>query len=733
MSRLSLLLALGCSGGVPDGEKQPVEGDDGDVCDRALVTVYRDADGDGFGDPRDADEVCEVEDGWVADPTDCDDADAAVNPEAVEVCDDADTDEDCSGAADDADPGVTDPATFYTDADDDGLGDAGAPVLACDLADGLAAQAGDCDDGDALVGGPPTWSRDLDGDGFGDPDDPVVQCEPIEGYVTNDDDCDDHDAEINPAGSEVCDDYGVDEDCDGLSGDDDPSLDTDSADYWHRDADGDGYGDAEEVARTCELPAGYVVDWTDCDDADAGTNPGASEVCNDGADNNCDSSANACGISTTTLSATGADYVAWGEAADDGAGWWVGFAGDWDGDGDDDVLVGAPGSDAGGTSSGAIYVLAGEATGSLDLSSAHAKIHGESSTDYLGASVAGVGDVDGDGALDLVAGGYGYQSSAGRAYLVYGPASGTEDVGDVAVTIEGSSAADYCGVRVAGGRDVSGDGRDDFAFGCLGDDGGASGAGAVYVITTAPTTSSYTSATGWHRLQGDVADGRAGYALAFAEDVDGDGADDVLVGAPEANMAYVVLGPVTGDADLSAADGVLDGASGDFGAAVAGLGDTDGDGYGDVAIGRPDGVSGSLSVGGVFVYTGGADAIVDGRVAELAGTPASTSWQEGASLAGAGDADGDGYDDLIVGAPAYTSGGADYGAAYLVLGPVVAGDLEDHARLRGDEDGDLAGQAVAGGGDFDGDGISDVVVGAPDEATGGSGAGAAYVLFGGGL
>ncbi len=244
---------------------------------------YVDADGDGYA-------ACE----------ECDDANAANNPAAVEVCDGADND--CDGAVDEAD--ATDASTWYADTDADGYGDAGNTAVACDVPVGYTADATDCDDADGNVNPAEielcngiddncdgvidedtsadtlTWYADADSDGYGDAASTLDSCSAPGGYVADDDDCDDTDASINPAGTEVCD--GVDNNCDGAI-DEDAALD---AGTWYADADGDGYGDTTAIVD-CTQPADTVANDDDCDDTEATVYPGAAELC-DGLDNDCD-------------------------------------------------------------------------------------------------------------------------------------------------------------------------------------------------------------------------------------------------------------------------------------------------------------------------------------------------------------------------------------------------------------------------------------------------------------
>ncbi|MCK6520697.1 putative metal-binding motif-containing protein [Myxococcota bacterium] len=247
-------------------------------------TGYADEDGDGFA-------ACQ----------ECDDGDAAVNPDAVEVCDGRDNN--CDGLTDGAD--AADAQTVYADTDGDGFGDADFPLQSCELPEGYAARAEDCDDEDGAVNpdatelcdardndcdgtidepdaaDAQTYYADRDGDGHGDADYSLAACETPTGYVSTAEDCDDGDGAVSPDGLEVCD--RVDNDCDGTT--DEP--DAADAQSFYDDGDGDGYGDPAAVSRACAAPSGSVSDNTDCDDGDGGINPGAAEAC-DGLDNDCD-------------------------------------------------------------------------------------------------------------------------------------------------------------------------------------------------------------------------------------------------------------------------------------------------------------------------------------------------------------------------------------------------------------------------------------------------------------
>jgi hypothetical protein len=296
-----------------------VNGDDPSVDTTTFVTWYADADDDGYGDHGTSSDACDAPSGYVADDTDCDDTRADVSPAGAEVCDGANADEDCDGSADDYDSSV-DSGTFdtwYADGDGDGYGDVGSPISQCDQPSGYVTDATDCDDSEYFVnpgaqevcdeddrdedcdGRADSLDRsadpssqyafyaDDDGDGYGDAGESIVTCDAPAGYVSNATDCDDSRDDVNPAETEICDDYDTDEDCDGLSDDADSSADSGSMSTFYADSDNDGFGDLSSPTAACDAPSGYVDDFEDCDDSVATTFPGATETCNY-TDDDCD-------------------------------------------------------------------------------------------------------------------------------------------------------------------------------------------------------------------------------------------------------------------------------------------------------------------------------------------------------------------------------------------------------------------------------------------------------------
>ena len=229
----------------------------------AVNVYYADTDGDTFGDLNNSitSPSPTPPPGYVTNSTDCDDNNAAVNPGATEVCNGID--DNCNGQIDE---GVT--TTFYADTDGDGFGDAAVTTQACTA--------------------------------------PV-------GYVSNNTDCDDNNNTIYPGATEVCG-NGIDDDCDGQV---DEGC---GSNTWYADADADTYGDLNNfvVDNNPTPPAGYVADSTDCDDNNAAVNPGATEICGNAIDDNCNGQVDenspsaaiagadtaVCSVNSTTLGAT---------------------------------------------------------------------------------------------------------------------------------------------------------------------------------------------------------------------------------------------------------------------------------------------------------------------------------------------------------------------------------------------------------------------------------------------
>jgi cysteine-rich repeat protein len=285
---LSFLFVLSCTpeksndsaSAETSDEESASDADDPPLDDSSAPT---DDSADPDDDLTDADE-----DGHLSD-VDCDDLDPNVHPDANEVCDGIDND--CDGLTDDADDNLDldTRVLWYADGDGDGYGNEDYPLAACTAPENHVPDAHgqfDCDDSDARYN-PGASETDC-----ADPND--YNCDGSVGYADADGDgwaacqeCHDLDADIHPGAIEICD-Y-VDNDCDGMTDDEDDGLDVDTRYTFYTDADGDGFGDESLPVRACSEPEGAVdgEDGFDCDDEIADIHPDALEICDD-QDNDCD-------------------------------------------------------------------------------------------------------------------------------------------------------------------------------------------------------------------------------------------------------------------------------------------------------------------------------------------------------------------------------------------------------------------------------------------------------------
>ena len=251
------------------------------------LTWYRDNDADEYGNSNVTKKACAKPSGYVDTPGDCADSNPDRHPDAVEICNTVD--DDCDGETDEDASGT---ATWFADADNDGLGDPGKTLESCEQPDGYLISAGDCDDTDPDVGEPVPWYTDDDHDGWGS-DLAEEACENPGDLADVDGDCNDNKSNINPGATELCD--GVDNDCDGDQDEDSAS----DAPTFYADADSDGFGDGSKTRRACDAPDGYVGNPDDCADGDPDVNPNADEVCNE-IDDDCDGAIDVGAVDATT-------------------------------------------------------------------------------------------------------------------------------------------------------------------------------------------------------------------------------------------------------------------------------------------------------------------------------------------------------------------------------------------------------------------------------------------------
>ncbi len=473
-----------------------------------------------------------------------------------------------------------------------------------------------------------------------------------------------------------------------------------------------------------------------------------------------------------------------GEHESDESGISVSSAGDVNGDGFADVIVGAWLADSNGDKSGSSYVVFGKASGfdaQMDLSSLDGnngfRMDGEIDGDNLGHSVSSAGDVNGDGFDDVIVGAFAADPNgdfSGSSYVVFGKATGFDAQMDLSnldgsngFRLDGEHTKNMSGHAVSSAGDVNGDGFADVIVGAMFANSNGSWTGSSYVVLgkasgfDAQMNLSSLDGQNGFRLDGEHEGDRSGNSVSSAGDVNGDGFADMIVGAFQADpnggisgSSYVVFGKASAfDAqmDLSSLDGSngfrLDGEKvGSFsGLSVSGAGDVNGDGFGDVIIGAPgiaaDDFSGYSYV--VFGKATGFDAHVD--LSSLDGSNGFRLRGEngrdasGESVSGAGDVNGDGFDDVIVGAHGVDSNGVNSGSSYVVFGKDTGFDarmdlsnLDGRTGLRlvGENAFDYSGGSVSGAGDVNGDGLDDLLVGAHGVSAYNNYSGVSYVIFG---
>ncbi len=656
-----------------DGDPQVFPGAPDDACD-GLDTDCA----------PDGDEVDDDGDGWMECEGDCDDADPQTFPGAPDTC--SSVDNDCDGTLD------------PMDGDDDG--------------DGATQCNGDCDDTDPTVGPSqveicdgldtdcdgllPPGEVDADGDGW-------MECEG---------DCDDTDATVAPGQPELCD--GLDTDCDGTLPTDEVDGDNDGVMVCDGDCDdGDpavwpasGWDDPSDGLDTdCGAGSDTSLAWAHAfveggvGDG-AGTSVAFADVDGDGLSDVLvgapfsDAAGADAGVAWLffgaslavggTFGPTDADLELRGVQAGDRTGTSLASAGDVDGDGLDDLVIGAPLATISGSDTGVAYVVFGatavSAASPMPLSLADVVLQGNDDGDLAGHAVASAGDMDGDGLDEVVVGAPGADGDKGYAYLTWGS------------TLIGGGLVDLQDTDVVMNSDD---------------------------------------------------EEQVGWALAPAGDIDGDGLGDLLVGAPAQTSswnapgrAYLVLAADLGfgedEFELTDAHARMVCPNGwlDCGVAVTG-GDFDGDGLADAAVSTT--ASSWLADGAVYLFTG--QALAGGGVLQTGAAWMTVEGVASGDLAGwslsSGDVDGDGVVDLAIGVPLHDGAAPDVGAVGLMYASGLSGGTVSMAGafddvFRDDLAGDESGRAVAIDGDLNGDGRHDVLIGAPAWS---GGAGRAVLLL----
>ena len=629
---------------------------------------------------------------------DCNDADEEVNPSIDEYCDGID-----NNCNDIIDTDALDVHAYFQDLDGDHQGNSDIKRELCDRPTDCVDTDQDCNDADPDIwlGAPESCDDSADKNCDGRPgnldadEDGVASCE----------DCDDEDKNRFPGNVEVCDE--LDNDCNDVV--DDEATDALS---WYPDADGDGFGRTEDLVRACERPADASPDPGDCDDRDEDSNPDADELCGDGADNDCDGTPNGCrpegewdvGV---VLSNNEADNLRAARGL-----------GDVNGDGYDDIVVGASRS----TGTGAAWMMLGpiqadqlpSATGSLRITA--------SSHTYFGTFLTGPADFNGDGVLDFAVSAE-EDDSSGSVHLISTDQRGERDVSEVAFTNLSHDPGYQIFMYMAVVPDADNDGADDLLVGAPGVAAADFDEGAAYLFTSLQSGSfDYQDATA--TFSGELIGGQVGFGV-FNLDLNQDGSADYVIGAPTdgragggAGILHVFYSPTVGSFSVEDADLQVTGVAGDrLGISSVSTEDVDGDGSDDFWMSASGSTLGGAYAGAAYLMPG-ALAAGDARGQALAILVGEAENDYFGIALDTGDMNADGHVDLAVSAEGQDQAGAQAGKSYLFYGPFAGTvDASDaSASYTGSAPGAYSGVCLVFGGDLNADGNQDLLVCEPNAA-----------------
>ena len=369
-------------------------------------------------------------------------------------------------------------------------------------------------------------------------------------------------------------------------------------------------------------------------------------------------------------------------------------------------------------------------------------ITGVGSGSAAGYSVSSAGDVNGDGFADMLIGAPGNSSCIGSVYVILGSKNSTNinldnPLESRVITITCARIGDQAGYSVSSAGDVNKDGTDDIII-------GAPGANIAYVIFGSHTLNDINLAnplgSGGITITG-ISGSNTGYSVSSAGDVNGDGFADILIGAPsyssQTGIVYLIYGSYNSTnincATLGSRGTTITGAGGNAGWSVSSAGDVNGDGFADILIGAP---FYSTNTGIAYLIYGGHNKTninlanpLESRITTITG--AGTGYETGYSVSSAGDIDGDGKTDMLIGAYGYSS---QAGIVYIIYGNSTLANINlanplgsRVTTITGAGSSYYTGYSVSSAGDVNGDGKADMLIGAPFA----SGRGSVYIIYGG--